>query len=439
MESWQRDPLPCMIWHQRGEKMRNRAKKRSRKAPPEARAVAVVERGVPEIERRSTRRAYLWAQQARLRPHMFLATVGLGLLAAGLRAYTKRHEDSPWSVFFSMWLGVITGAAPIFAISSILEMYFSSRAPRVDASSAPNNPNSPWPQTPPARAGGASNLLAPPSGTSGTHPRMELALDELPRGPRLAAVRSLFQRHTHTKTRESEAGEPGPSGEAASVVDRGTQPAADASPSPRLDPRRSDIGIEDDSSLGVSNADCYAGLQEHIRLARTRIQREIDVIQRRGSSNLALGCLITLAAISLLVFTAFVPAPPTATNISSYDYLMNLPHMLIPRISIVLFVEFFSFFFLRLYRSSVQETKYFQNELTNLDAKAIAVEVALLSGDKEAMKGLATELARTERNFVLKKDETTVELEVVKAEVRGLREVVSSVNGLLRPERQKTS
>ncbi|SEU21843.1 hypothetical protein [Stigmatella erecta] len=183
----------------------------------------------------------------------------------------------------------------------------------------------------------------------------------------------------------------------------------------------------------------YSVAQEHIKFARIRLQKEIDTIQRRGNSNLILGILTTMVAVALLLWIAVSLIVPTEGDTNAYAYWAILLYTLLPKFFIALFIEIFSFFFLRLYRSSVQETKYFQNELTNLDSRAIAVEMALLSSDKEAVIALASELSRTERNFVLKKEESTVELEVAKAEVRGLREVMVAMSNLLRPERPKST
>ena len=83
----------------------------------------------------------------------------------------------------------------------------------------------------------------------------------------------------------------------------------------------------------------------------------------------------------------------------------------LPRISFVIFIEVFSFFFLRLYKANLSDVKFYQNELTNADARLVALEATLIDDHRDGLRQLLTELARTERNFVLKKGETTVDLE----------------------------
>jgi hypothetical protein len=74
------------------------------------------------------------------------------------------------------------------------------------------------------------------------------------------------------------------------------------------------------------------------------------------------------------------------------------------------FIEVFAYFFLRLYRYSIFEIKYFQNEITNARFKIIALEACSREGTKTTLDKMCLELVKTERNFVLKKGETTISL-----------------------------
>src|SRR4051794_40650890 len=88
-----------------------------------------------------------------------------------------------------------------------------------------------------------------------------------------------------------------------------------------------------------------------------------------------------------------------------YASFEDLALRFIPRFLFVIFVDIFSYFFLNLYRHSIFEIKYFQNELTNLDARLVALEGSLIIGDEKTVAKLCEALAKTERNFVLKKGE----------------------------------
>lgn len=83
----------------------------------------------------------------------------------------------------------------------------------------------------------------------------------------------------------------------------------------------------------------------------------------------------------------------------------------IPRISMVVLIEIFAYFFLRLYSASLTETKYYQNELTNIDAQYLALQSATNIADAKLVGEVISLLAKTERNFVLQKGQSTVDVE----------------------------
>ena len=89
-----------------------------------------------------------------------------------------------------------------------------------------------------------------------------------------------------------------------------------------------------------------------------------------GNVNLAIGITITFACGAVLIYMALHP--------HQEDHLVGLQLLKEdgPRFSIVAFGELVAFFFLRLYRDSPQEEKYYLNELTALSSRRIALECA---------------------------------------------------------------
>ena len=61
-----------------------------------------------------------------------------------------------------------------------------------------------------------------------------------------------------------------------------------------------------------------------------------------------------------------------------------------------------------MYRYSIFEIKYFQNEISNIYMKATAIELYVLDGSKDLAKDVVPELIKTERNIMIKKEETTL-------------------------------
>ena len=102
-----------------------------------------------------------------------------------------------------------------------------------------------------------------------------------------------------------------------------------------------------------------------------------------------------------------------------------------PRLSLVILIEIFAYFFLGLYKSSLTEIKYFQNEITNIEAKYLAMDQAIILGDKPTIKKLLDHISKTERNFILKKGESTTLLESEKLNAQQQTKLLDAVTKAL--------
>lgn len=162
---------------------------------------------------------------------------------------------------------------------------------------------------------------------------------------------------------------------------------------------------------------------ESVATTRERLHQEINALTRRGNVSLIIGILTTLVAVGQLAYIVLQPDPQ---NVNWTDLL---PTYLL-RLSLVVFVELFAFFFLRLYRHSLHEIKYFRNELTNVELRTLALESAIKSGNNEALAAILSDLSRVERNFVLKKGESTTQLERAKLDNEGIKDALSTVRTL---------
>jgi hypothetical protein len=140
-----------------------------------------------------------------------------------------------------------------------------------------------------------------------------------------------------------------------------------------------------------------------------RINDELIRLRKSANINLVIGSLSTTVAIFSLTYEVFFSEVNFNDSVSLFSHY-------IPRISLVIFIEIFAFFFLKLYKANLLEIKYFNNEKTNIDFKLITLKTALFQEDSETIKLCLSELIKTERNFIMKKDETTVELEKFKTD-----------------------
>lgn len=138
----------------------------------------------------------------------------------------------------------------------------------------------------------------------------------------------------------------------------------------------------------------------------SRIQNQITESNKRGNWNLTFGILFAVTG-GFVLYT-FI----SNDNFLTYD-IKNIETFLIsflPRISIIILIEVFSYFFLRLYKLSIDDVKYFQNEMTNLETKFLALEVAIHSSDKDRIDLCITDLLSVERNPIFDNNKITKEV-----------------------------
>ena len=151
-----------------------------------------------------------------------------------------------------------------------------------------------------------------------------------------------------------------------------------------------------------------------------RLNGELTALGRRGNLNLGLGIVTTAVGLGLLSYFVVQTAART-------EELSSFAIHFIPRLSVVLFIEVFAYFFLRLYKATLSEIKYFQNEMTNIESKFAALRTALVLEDHKSIATVIERLATTERNHLLKKGESTVQLEQQKCEKEFAAEITRYV------------
>lgn len=212
------------------------------------------------------------------------------------------------------------------------------------------------------------------------------------------------------RTEESNEGEPN---EAESAGD-GTATkdgAGDASP-PKLPER--DRGAPAKPQNGI-----YFEFTIH------RLRSEIADLSKRGRLNLIIGIAITAIGVGVLAYYVLVAPPPDSEG---YDFYYHIT----TRLSLVLLIEVFAYFFLRLYKASLTEIKYYQNELTNIELIEIAFYAAADNKFHDDMKLVIGELRTTERNKTLEAGQTTVELESQKQKDETMMSLLKEVAELLK-------
>lgn len=171
----------------------------------------------------------------------------------------------------------------------------------------------------------------------------------------------------------------------------------------------------------VATGEKVIDIEHMIRRSLARLEAEIFEVRRRGGINLAMGMSITLLGLGILGYAVYA-APPVHTSAA------EIATYFLPRLSLALVTEMLAYFFLRLYKLSMTETKYFQNELTGAEARAVSILMACRQDAPALLASVAKSLAGLDRNHVLEKGQTTVEIEQARIEsdvVRGMAGAMS--------------
>lgn len=148
-----------------------------------------------------------------------------------------------------------------------------------------------------------------------------------------------------------------------------------------------------------------------------RLGQQIEVLGSRANLNLIMGVLFCSFGLIALWMTFFVrdgvttSIAPTTGNTDFLDFAKEY----IPRLSLVLIIEVIGFFFLRLYTRTLSDIRYVQNELTNVEMKMIALTVSLKRGEAKIINNVIESFTSTERNAVISKDQTSLEIEKERA------------------------
>lgn len=157
----------------------------------------------------------------------------------------------------------------------------------------------------------------------------------------------------------------------------------------------------------------------NVILLQHELKAQISRLVKNSNLNLVIGISTTLLAMSVLGLSIYYQQRMTCS--------LDLLQYFLPRVSTVILIEVFSFFFLKLYKSNLNDIKYFQNEITNLNFKLCALKTAIYQADDETASAILKDFAATERNFILQKGQSTEKLELLKVEQKGDKNIVDSI------------
>jgi flagellar motor component MotA len=177
--------------------------------------------------------------------------------------------------------------------------------------------------------------------------------------------------------------------------------------------------IVDDLRTSFKAASMETFIAESESATLNRLREERLRLARRANMNLFLGIVITVIGLVLLLTYAqdqlatirtvraehATAAAEVRQNAISKDISeASLPDLrvylltFIPRLSLVVLIELFAYFFLGLYKISLAEVKYVQNEMTTVESRVLALGVAIQLGERGTIGEVVRTVASTDRN-----------------------------------------
>jgi len=190
---------------------------------------------------------------------------------------------------------------------------------------------------------------------------------------------------------------------------------------------------DEQSKKPTNNLDIAKKIGSNLFAAQNRLRKEVENVERRAGKNLIIGTIISLIGIGVLGWVVFSIDPSVTTwekQLSQYG----------PRVLLGVMVQFFAFFFLKLYRNGLSELRYYQNEITNLNSRYTALKASFYSEDSELQKIIITDLSKTERNFILEKGQSTTEIrkeEISSASEASRYQTVADIISKIVPSQQR--
>lgn len=195
---------------------------------------------------------------------------------------------------------------------------------------------------------------------------------------------------------------------------------------------------DDETTESKKNRKSSSGLSElsPVRVfanTASRLNREIQYQKYWSYANLIIFIVLTVIALALIVIYAFFAKSDgeiVPSDSETSPWVMFVINSL-PRFCLVVFIEIIAMAFYKSHKSNLENIKYYQNEITSIESRRIALVTAIFTGNVDMQKECIKKLIEIDRNFKLQEGETTIELEKLKQEYDLLGKMLKSVKGIL--------
>lgn len=146
----------------------------------------------------------------------------------------------------------------------------------------------------------------------------------------------------------------------------------------------------------------------------SRLSDQIIVLGSRANLTLWMGIIFCTSGLFALWYSFFSAGSQNINLATPGMEWIELAKAYAPRLTLVVLIEVIGFFFLKMYRATLSEIRYVQNEITNIEMRALALNSAQI-GSASTLESVIDVLAKTDRNSIIEKGQTTIEIEKQRA------------------------
>lgn len=184
--------------------------------------------------------------------------------------------------------------------------------------------------------------------------------------------------------------------------------------------------VDRDSYPETKDTTVRPGAEKELRSFIDRSEKILASAKNRPSALIFAGFSIAIGGLVFFVFT--LPSLGTVTSINAG----SVPHQVwftalevVPRLLMLIFIQVLAGFFLRQYRSSMEDFRYFETVLRLREAQLISYMILCDARDKKATLKFVEDIMRVDSVGFLSKGQSTAALEALKHEANEMSETAS--------------
>lgn len=200
--------------------------------------------------------------------------------------------------------------------------------------------------------------------------------------------------------------------------------------------RASEEGADDDTFRGTKESPRVDAVEVNFAIYVRRSQEAARIAQRRPNALLFVGTIVALAGLIFFVLTlpgsrfGVLMPEGAAANITTQDF-WPVGLQLLPRLLMLIFIQVLAGFFLRQYRTSMEDFRYYESVLRYREAQYLSYTLRKRMNDERALAKFADELLKEQKIGLLARGQTTTVIETQRAEQNEFTTLYEKLAGLI--------